>query len=378
VSVRPRTRADGTTYWQVRFRFGGRESSVSYNDPAEAHRFDKLVRQVGPLKALEVAQIATAADLATTTADWLTHHNDHLTGVDAGTLARYRSYASRDIIPVLGEIPLRALGPDEIARWVNGLVGDDGEPLSGKTISNKHGYLAGALNAAVRRGLIAANPCDQTRLPRWDRQEMTFLEPAEYALLHAAVPPYWQPLVDFLTTSGARWSEATALRPRDVDPKAGTVRISHAWKTGAGGYRLGVPKTRKSVRTINVPGEVLDKLDYSREWLFTNSGRGRAGDDGPVRIHSFSPNVWHPAVQRAREAGLAKSPRIHDLRHTCASWMVLAGVPMNVVQQHLGHESITTTIGTYTHIDRRTGAEAADVIGRILAGGTMSAARADD
>jgi integrase len=54
------------------------------------------------------------------------------------------------------------------------------------------------------------------------------------------------------------------------------------------------------------------------------------------------------------------------LRHTCASWLVLAGVPLPVVQQHLGHESINTTISLYAHIDPRSMQTAADVIGRAL------------
>jgi len=62
-------------------------------------------------------------------------------------------------------------------------------------------------------------------------------------------------------------------------------------------------------------------------------------------------------------------PRIHDLRHTCASWMVMAAVPMPVVQQHLGHESINTTISLYTHLDRRSMEAAAVAIGQALTGG---------
>lgn len=374
MSIRIRTRSDGSTYAQVRYRLNGVESSSSFNDAAEAQRFDNLVRQVGPAKALEVARVATAGDLAMTVADWLKHHNQHLTGVEPGTLARYKSYAERDINPILGELPLKALTSDDIARWINGLTNDDGAPLSGKTIANKHGYLAGALNAAVRRGLITGNPCDLTKLPRWDREEMVFLEPDDYAILKAAVPEYWRQLVEFLVTSGCRWSEATALRPGDVDRKAATVRITKAWKTGAGGYRLGVPKTRRSVRTIDLPRGVVDALDYSGDWLFTNSGRGRRNADGVVRIHSFSPNVWTPAVDRAIEAGLTKRPRIHDLRHTCASWLIQAGRPLPAVQAQLGHESIKTTSDIYGHLDRSSGRDNADVLAAVISGRSDAAA----
>ena len=160
----------------------------------------------------------------------------------------------------------------------------------------------------------------------------------------------------------------------DVDRTACTVRIRRAWKTGAGGYRIGVPKTTKSVRTVNVPKRVLDKLDYSGEWLFTNSGRGKGkysdgivrDDDGPVRIHNFHPNVWRPALARARKAGLTKTVRLHDLRHTCASWLMQAGRPLPAVQAQLGHESIQTTSDIYGHLDRSSGVDNADAIDAVL------------
>jgi hypothetical protein len=71
-----------------------------------------------------------------------------------------------------------------------------------------------------------------------------------------------------------------------------------------------------------------------------------------VRSHGFSRRVWAPALERTwpsvDENGNAVTPalrpRIHDLRHTCDSLMIQAGVPLPVIQQHLGHESIQTTV----------------------------------
>lgn len=139
---------------------------------------------------------------------------------------------------------------------------------------------------------------------------MVFLTESEFATLLNAVTEYWRPFVLFLVASGARWSEATALKPGDVDVEQGTVRISRAWKVTSEGSKLGPPKSSKSVRTINVADSVLTKLDYTGEWLFKN----RAGDY--VRAQGFNRRVWAPGVARA---GLDKSPRIHDLRHTCGS-----------------------------------------------------------
>jgi integrase len=77
--------------------------------------------------------------------------------------------------------------------------------------------------------------------------------------------------VEFLVASGGRFGEVAALRPGDVDRDAGTVRITRAAKRtyDAEGYELGPTKTRKA-RTINVATSVLDKLDYTHEWLFVN------------------------------------------------------------------------------------------------------------
>src|SRR4029079_6248490 len=112
-----------------------------------------------------------------------------------------------------------------------------------------------------------------------------------------------------------------------------------------------------STRTIDLPASVLDKLEYGREFVFlTPDGR-------PGRGNSFYTKVGAPAVT---EAKLDPRPRVHDLRHTCASWLIQAGVPLPVIQQHLGHESIQTTIGVYGHLDRRSAQAAADAIGSAL------------
>jgi integrase len=371
--IRNRTRKDGSAYFSVYWRDGGRKGKqecISWDDYADAVHCKQLVEQVGPQKAREIMQIVQAPRQAQTVRQFLLKHIDHLTGVEPGTAARYRSYVKNDY-EALADIPLTALTRDDVARWIAKLQTDG---ASGKTIANKHGFLAGALNTAVRDGKLKANPCDGNKLPRWDREEMVFLERDEFQLLLAEIPDYWKPLVEFLVSSGCRWSEATALTPASVDLAASTVRITKAWKTGAGGHTLGVPKTKMSVRTINVPKRVLKQLDLTGEWVFTNRGRGLGqfsdglvrDDTRPVRIHNFNPKVWVPAVERARKAGLRKKPRVHDLRHTCASWLIAAGRPLPAVQQHLGHESITTTVSVYGHLDRSSGQGNAAAIDAML------------
>ncbi len=172
----------------------------------------------------------------------------------------------------------------------------------------------------------------------------------------------WKNLATWLVTTGMRFSEATALIAADIDADANTCRINKAWKY-SGDYRpqIGPPKTRKSNRTISLPAAALEVVDLTAPgFLFTN------GADNPVRAQEFFNAGWKPGRERAMAAGLTKSPRVHDLRHTCASWMIQAGVPLPVIQQHLGHESIQTTIGIYGHLDQRSAQAAADAISSAL------------
>lgn len=372
--IRPRKRKDGTAYFSVYWREQGRNGGtecISWDDYADAQHCKQLVEQLGGEKAREVLQIVQAPREAQTVAQFLTRHIDTLTGVQPGTVAKYRAYVANDIADSIGAIPLTALTRDDVALWINEMAADG---ASGKTIKNKRDFVSGAMKLAVQNGKLKANPCEGVKSPAWVRKEMVFLEKDEFQLLLSEIPAYWKPLVEFLVASGCRWSEAVALKPGDVNRAGGTVRISRAWKTGAGGYTLGGPKTKKSVRTINVPKRVLDQLDLTGEWVFTNSGRGRGQfadgiireDNGPVRTHSFTPNVWAPAVARARAQGLEKQPRIHDLRHTCASWLIQAGRPLPAVQAQLGHESIQTTSDVYGHLDRTSGRGNADVIDSML------------
>jgi integrase len=168
--------------------------------------------------------------------------------------------------------------------------------------------------------------------------------------------------------SGARFGEATALTPSDIDLVEGTIRIQRAWRYVIGeGYKLGPPKTNRSTRTIDVAASSLGELDLTGEWVFTNSGRGwRGGPNDPVRSQNFHTNVWVPALTKAKDKGLTKRPRPHDLRHTNASWLIQAGVPLPVIQRHLGHESIQTTVDRYGHLDRRTSRVVANVVGEAL------------
>lgn len=371
-SIRKRPRVDGSWTHAVLYTIDGRQSSLPFDDPKAAEAFRQAVEVHGAERALAMHGIDPAprrksAD-AMTVAQWVRHHIDHLTGVEQYTLDVYERYLANDIAPLLGDIPLAKLAEEDIARWVKHLETTPRAKTkrvpAPKTIANMHGFLSGALAAAVPRH-AASNPAAGRTLPRKTgdgdddgADDIRTLSRDEYdRLLAAGTVPYWRPLIEFMVSSGARWGEISGLKPGDVDREAGTVRIRRAWKHSSKGYKIGPTKTKRSKRTINIGAAVLDQLDYSHPWLFTNT-RG-----GPLRYASFKGNIWDRAVDKAQ---LDPRPTPHDLRHTCASWMLAAGVPLTTVSRHLGHENIQITADVYTDVDRTSFASAADVMGKLL------------
>ncbi len=366
-SIRARRRADGSIGYNVVYVLDGRQTSVTFDSEHAAAEFLASVKLLGAERAMKAFGIAPtlravkAKPSGVTVADWVATYIASRSGVAKSTLYDYEAMLRNEIRPhPIGQIPLELLNRSDVVVWVNSMGG------AGKTITNKHGLLSAALNAAVRAELIPSNPAVGIRLPRSEKPEMVFLTKEEFAQLQAGFTDYWHPLLEFMVLSGCRFGEISALKPSDVDREACTVRVARArkrtYERGAM-YEVGPTKTQRSERVINVHRSALDKLDYSGEWLFTTKG-GK-----PVLVTSWRTNVWYKSVKRAQDKhGLLKAPRIHDMRHTCASWMIQAGVPLPVVQAHLGHESIATTVNLYAHIDRTSHASAAELIGAGLYG----------
>lgn len=368
-SIRGPRRADGTG-WAVLYQYNHQQTSTTFDTEPDAEKFRDAVNAIGAEKAMKAwgitpTQRAAKKSAGVTVAEWVRKYIDSRSGITKATRYDYDAYLRNNIAPSIGDIPLELLSRDDVSSWVEEMFEEnsEGKRPAGKTLANRHGLLSASLNAAVRAGLIPVNPALGTRIPRTEREEMTILTHKEFDILLEGFTEYWRPLVRFMVLSGARFGEIAALRPSDVNVDAGTVHIGRAFKRtyqkGAA-YELGPTKTKRSVRTIDIAKTDLQKLDYSHDWLFVNT------KGGPLQGVSWRTNVWYPSLERARKKGLKKKIRIHDMRHTCASWMIANGESLMVVQRHLGHESISTTVNLYGHLDRRDAQAAAERLGKAI------------
>jgi integrase len=336
--------------FKVRFRHGvnkagtaKRQTSELFDTKREAEQFGAWLDALGPQGALDRLYAAEQQADVPTLDQLAADHIRLLTGIERGTRLSYERLWARTWSPLIGRTPANQIGPDQIRAAVNRL----GERYSRKSLENQRGLLAGVLTRGVELGHLSKNPAKGIRLPRGaeaERAEMRLLTPAEFAEIEASMVAHYRPLIRFLIGTGVRWGEAVALTVADV--ALPNVRIRRALKWSPDNVRtVGATKTRKSNRTVVIPVDLHDELRVACAGKAKGDLVFTATRGGSVLHRTFWSRYWLPAVGH-----LEPRPRIHDLRHSHASWLLAAGVPIHVVQARLGHESIQTTVDTYGHL----------------------------
>jgi integrase len=297
---------------------------------------------------------------------WLERRRRHLA---AASVAAYTSDARMRLLPVLGGIPLQAIETAHVRGLLGGLAErvEAGE-ISGKTVNNTLTTLSVCLNAAVKDGLIATNPA--VGAPRFPRAhvERDYLRLQEIPVYLDSCSDEYRPLAALLIGTGARISEALALRASDLELEAtgGWVVLARAVKPDG---TVGSTKSRRA-RSVEIgPGLVCLLENYLAErqrkypdagaadCLFIGPSRARLRHAGqstgngmllPPGRRTVS-TEWH--AHALQDAGLRHMP-LHSLRHTAAAAWLAAGNSLLYVQQQLGHRDLATTSHYYGHLER--------------------------
>lgn len=346
----------GTSY-QVKWREGGKQKALNFDNPNDAETFKRLLDANGQSFKVAESAMVEAKKRAPTFDEVLEQHLAMLTRASVGTVAKYRQLQRDHITPKLGPMAITAIEEfPHLVQWIKWMQDKGASP---KTIANVHGLISATFATAVKLKHRPDNPCKGVQLPRSDKtkETATFLSYEEYRLLLSHIAEHYKPFVEFLVASGMRFSEATALTISDFNlrGKVPSVRVEKAWKTDEHGkWYIGPPKTSKARRTVSLPAPVVETIEPLLEGkpsdhVFTTRLWANRGGN-PIRSAHFHTSVWQPAIRAAQADGLGKKPRVHDLRHTSASWLVQGGVNIYTISRRLGHESITVTMDRYSHL----------------------------
>ena len=206
------------------------------------------------------------------------------------------------------------------------------------------------------------------------RSKFTVWTPAELrTLLDAAEGKRLEALWRVAVASGARRGELLGLTWLGFSSAKGTLEIAQQAVPTRGGVTLTELKTKGSHRTIRLDAATVAALDLHRErQLAEREQAGEAYEDHDLIFpdelgRPISPNRLTERFGALRLAAGIRPGRLHDVRHSTATHLLTARVPVHIVAARLGHSSPVITLNTYAHVLPRSDEEAAEVMAGVLA-----------
>ncbi len=275
--------------------------------------------------------------------------------VSRRTADGYAGLLQRYIRAPLGQKRLDKLQPLDIQKVYGEMLA---RGLSARIVRHTHSALHNALKQACKWGLLARNPSDLVELPKVPYKERRVLSPDEAAsfLKAAAVMPHGL-IFEFALLTGMRPEEYLALQWADVDMTTGAAQIKRALVRHKKSWSFEEPKTARSRRTVFLPAPVLRRLAvHKRKQAAARLKLGAAwqahdlvfcSEEGtPLSIPNLTYRYFRPILTKAKLPRI----RLYDLRHTCATLLLMAEENPKVVSERLGHSTIVLTLDTYSHV----------------------------
>jgi integrase len=354
----------------IRERSPGRWAIIlDIRDPASGKRRRKWHSFAGTKRQAQVKCAELIAELKNGTAfdpakvmlrDYLNRWLAHMeTQVSPRSVENYREVVAHWIVPMLGNVKLAQLKPEQIAGAYSEALsrgGRDGQGLSPRSVLMMHRTLSQSLKQAVIWRLRADNPASFCKPPRVERKEMKVLDlSATASLIEFARGGRLHMPVLLFALCGLRRAEVAAARWNRLSPDGAGLAVTTSIEQTARGPREKPPKSGRA-RTIALPALLIEELRRHRLRQAEDLLRlgVRQTDETHICLREDG-SPWPPRVltyafaRLIRGSGLSRV-RLHDLRHGHATHLLLANTHPKVVQERLGHASIQLTLDTYSHV----------------------------
>lgn len=276
------------------------------------------------------------------------------------TLRSYQRTVDLHIGPYLGHIPIDKLDARAVEAWLRELRT---KQRGTATVRYARVVLRTLLRPAQRDGWLTTNPAALASAPKHTKAKIRPLTITEAAPLLAQLSGHWiAPIVTLMLglglrlgeTLGLHWTDVHLAPGTDTTPASGTVQIRRTLQrvhTPGGKKKTALtvadPKTERSARTLTLPAVLVELLLAHRreyapirsKWVFSTL-KGT-----PIEPRNVN-RAWDPL----RAAAGLPTLRLHDLRHSAATFALVLGIPPRAVADMLGHAETRTTLDTYTHV----------------------------
>ena len=267
--------------------------------------------------------------------------------------------------------------------------------LNNNSVIRYQAMLSSIFKKGVQWGLINENPCSRAEHPKAEEIDIRVLTEEEIPTLLDALsdaPPQYSVITQLALLLGARRGEICALRWSDIDFEEGTLSIKRTVQSIPGiGLVFNTPKTRRGKRCLRIGADCVELLQEYRR--YQKAERFRIGsawvrkvtlENGKVVDNDMlftkwngepmDPDIISSWFPKFLEAHNLPDVNFHSLRHSNASILIAAHVPITTVSGRLGHAQTSTTLNYYasalqlgTHLLHKEGVVRA--IGRLVLGG---------
>lgn len=363
-SVRERVRKDGGSSFNARWYDGLQWRSRTFGTMEGAEDF---LRQRG--RDMRSGRYVADEDVILTAAidDYLRRGETRWRPI---TRANYGSIRDMIADTTLGSTRISEITPRQCQSWVDSLASTYGSHRIGVIRQ----VVSGALNEAMRLGLIHTNPMIGVRIPSPKRRVYTIwtIDDAQRALEAAADDPLLHPYYMLALFTGMRPGEMRALLWRDVDLDTGAITVGATMTRDANYASIRGDATKNGEsRTVYVTPEVVAALKRHRA---RQNERRLAADAWHTAGYVFDRGngVYLPqqTIHKRHKAFCVKHGlpecRLHDLRHFAGTMLLESGVDIKVVAETLGHRSDRTTREVYQHVSTKQRRDVADTLRELL------------
>ncbi len=262
------------------------------------------------------------------------------------TMENKRFIITGKLLPYFGNLKVCDIDTIKVRKWQNELISyqdADGNPFSQTYLKTVNNQLSAIMNYAVTHYRLPANPCRAAgSIGRSKADEMNIWTQSQYEQFSSAIRKSSVKLAfDILFYTGIRSGELLALTPADILPSK-RIDITKNYAKVKGEELFLEPKTPKAKRCISIPDFLYDDIRAYISKLY--------GIEKGDRIFYFTKSALDKEIKRvAAKAGLP-TIRVHDLRHSHASMLIEMGFAPLEIADRLGHESVKTTLDTYSHL----------------------------
>lgn len=286
------------------------------------------------------------------------------------TTRNRKSLISKHIEKHFDNVLLKDINPTFLQGFINQIYK---EHVTG-TADVIYSFVRTVLKESYRLKEINENPCDFIKMPnkKYNSTSDVYTREETKELIEKLEGENIQAPIMLMTILGLRYCEACGLRWQDIDFDNNIVNVNQIIVyLGKEGFIFKNPKTEKSKRALHAPDELMKILKKVKIKQGELQLKGLLRNEYDLICLNAELNPWsNTAIRKTFKRFLKKNNmktvRLHDLRHTNATMMLLSGTNMKIVSERLGHTDIKLSMNRYSHVIKEMDKKASDNLSNIL------------